>query len=668
MRFILLLITPFYIFSQSYQDTISEKKYPFKVFESTWEGYLEKGQKVNGLKHGEILLLDIGTGINIGGNVLAKVNYINGKISGAFTTYHKNSKPELEGNIKDGDYHGLWKYYHSNGNLKSEGHYKNRWKKIGNWKYYHANGNLESEGNCEDGNCVGYWKYYNYLGLLKAEGNLDGNYDGGYYRVDLWKTYHFKGKLKSEGSYKDGKQIGLWKTYHGNDTLSSIGKYDGGSKHGLWKCYHDNGKLKSNGKYDYSYKVGDWVYYHDNGNKSALGSYSDGGGYKKEGKWSYYDKNNILIANANYIKGVLSTKNIKVNPPKKKNKPHYQIINDTLFKVKYHKNGKINEKLGLKDFDLDNPSINQDVYLIYEKFDKKGKLESSINSIIEVYEEEEVKTSYISHYHKNGMLAFRSGYEGESYYGNTELYYSNGNLAAKFYNEEGGSGGLDKNYIMGDICFYYENGNLAVKGNVDEYSYGDKHINSEGSDLSWHYENGKLAAKTEAIEDGYPLGLFSIYHKNGNLAIQGEYYETNWRGGEWKWYYENGNLSLKEVYSGEYENEIDNGVAYYENGQVELTYAYYYEDPSQEFGNWKYYDQTGSLQWQKTYAFDENEDQIICSGDCDKKAKVPYYKMKDLYESEIIFPFKKFDKLVSKKSKELFKSSILNLEHFYFDY
>ena len=141
MRCFLFLTMPFFIFSQSYQDTISEKKYPFKVFDSSYEGYLEKGQKVNGLKNGEILLLDIGTG-----NVKAKVNYINGKISGAFTTYHKNSKPELQGNIKDGDYHGLWKSYHSNGNLESEGHYKNRSKKIGNWKYYHANGNLESEG------------------------------------------------------------------------------------------------------------------------------------------------------------------------------------------------------------------------------------------------------------------------------------------------------------------------------------------------------------------------------------------------------------------------------------------------------------------------------------------------------------------------------------------
>tara|TARA_Y100000385_G_C13071461_1_gene629266 strand:+ start:156 stop:2117 length:1962 start_codon:yes stop_codon:yes gene_type:complete len=652
---------PFFIFSQSYQDTISEKKYPFKVFDSSYEGYLEKGQKVNGLKNGEILLLDIGTG-----NVKAKVNYINGKISGAFTTYHKNSKPELQGNIKDGDYHGLWKSYHSNGNLESEGHYKNRSKKIGNWKYYHANGNLESEGNCEDGNCIGYWKYYNYLGLLKAEGNLDGNYDGGYYRVDLWKTYHFKGKLESEGSYKDGKQIGLWKTYHYNDTLSSIGKYDGGSKHGLWKCYHDNGKLKSNGKYDYSYKDGDWVYYHNNGNKSALGSYKGGtGGYKKEGKWSYYDKNNILIARANYIKGVLSTKNIKVNPPKKKNKPHYQIINDTLFKVKYHKNGQINEKLGLKDFDLDNPSINQDVYLIYEKFDKKGKLESSINSIIEVYEEEEVKTSCISHYHKNGMLAFRSGYEEESYYGNTKLYYSNGNLAAKFYNVEGG---LVIAYIEGDICFYYENGKLAFKGSVEEYHYGDKHI-VYGNDLNWYYNNGKLAAKTVGGEDGVDLanGPFSIYYENGNLAIQGEFYEASWRGGEWKWYYENGNLSLKEVYTQDYKNEIDNGVTYFENGQVELIFSYHYDNPGLEFGNWKCYDETGSLKWQKTFESDENEE-IICSGDCDKKVKVPYYKMKDFYQPEIIFPFKKFDKLVSKKSKELFKASILNLEDFYFDY
>ncbi len=43
--------------------------------------------------------------------------------------------------IFQGDEIGLWKYYNENGNLSSEGMYKEG-KKVGEWKFYKTDGSL----------------------------------------------------------------------------------------------------------------------------------------------------------------------------------------------------------------------------------------------------------------------------------------------------------------------------------------------------------------------------------------------------------------------------------------------------------------------------------------------------------------------------------------------
>ena len=68
--------------------------------------------------------------------------------------------------------------------------------------FYYCNGQLESEGNWKNGKKDGLWKYYNKKGILKLESNWkNGKKDG------LWKNYNKKGVLKSERNYKDGKRV-----------------------------------------------------------------------------------------------------------------------------------------------------------------------------------------------------------------------------------------------------------------------------------------------------------------------------------------------------------------------------------------------------------------------------------------------------------------------------
>jgi antitoxin component YwqK of YwqJK toxin-antitoxin module len=71
------------------------------------------------------------------------------------TPYNENGNP-----------HGYWERYYSNGNLGYKGNYVDG-KQHGYWESYYYNGNLAYKGNYVDGNRHGYWESY------WANGNLN---------------------------------------------------------------------------------------------------------------------------------------------------------------------------------------------------------------------------------------------------------------------------------------------------------------------------------------------------------------------------------------------------------------------------------------------------------------------------------------------------------------
>ncbi len=113
-------------------------------------------------------------------------------------------------------------------------------KREGLHKYYHENGQLQSEGNYKDGKQEGLWKSYSYNGQLWVEENFKDDKKEG-----LFKFYFENGQLKGEGNYKDDKQEGLHKNYHENGQLKSEGNFKDGKPEGLWKFYSENGELES---------------------------------------------------------------------------------------------------------------------------------------------------------------------------------------------------------------------------------------------------------------------------------------------------------------------------------------------------------------------------------------------------------------------------------------
>ena len=65
--------------------------------------------------------------------------YKNGEISGEMNTYFENGGIFYKRDYNDGE--GIMTSYYSNGNINSEGRYRQR-KKEGIWKFYDKSGNL----------------------------------------------------------------------------------------------------------------------------------------------------------------------------------------------------------------------------------------------------------------------------------------------------------------------------------------------------------------------------------------------------------------------------------------------------------------------------------------------------------------------------------------------
>ena len=107
---------------------------------------------------------------------------------------------------------------------------------------FHSNGQLDSEGNYKDGKLVGFKRWYS-NGQLQYEFNYkDGQEDG------LSKAWFEDGQLEYESNFKDGELDGLIKWWYENGQLQYERNYKDGELDGLAKTWYDNGKLEDGNK------------------------------------------------------------------------------------------------------------------------------------------------------------------------------------------------------------------------------------------------------------------------------------------------------------------------------------------------------------------------------------------------------------------------------------
>lgn len=184
----------------------------------------------------------------------------NGKKQGAWKKYDSKGNLLYEGTFKDDVPVGIFKYYHTNGKLKSTTHFRQGVHKVYT-TLYHENGNKAAEGIFIDQEKDSIWNYYSdSQRLINTESYQKGKRDG------VWRTYSAQtGLLLEEESYSNGVLHGIKKSFFTNGNLSTQIAYINGKMNGDAESYYPNQILASKGKYHQNSRQGEWNFYDKEG-------------------------------------------------------------------------------------------------------------------------------------------------------------------------------------------------------------------------------------------------------------------------------------------------------------------------------------------------------------------------------------------------------------------
>jgi antitoxin component YwqK of YwqJK toxin-antitoxin module len=127
-------------------------------------------------------------------------------------------------------FHGEYKAYYDNGQLRAEGEYS-RNAMIGEWRHYYRSGKLLSIQMFSNGKLV----------RLDAwdESSLQVVKDG----TGTFVLFYPTGEKMSEVSYFNCQQDGTWLSWFENGLISSEIHYEKGNPTGIWRFWDEKGNL-----------------------------------------------------------------------------------------------------------------------------------------------------------------------------------------------------------------------------------------------------------------------------------------------------------------------------------------------------------------------------------------------------------------------------------------
>jgi len=141
------------------------------------------------------------------------------------TTLNTNNSTQIQ---KD----GLVKEYFSDGQLKSECHYKAGVRE-GHCKEWWPNGKLSTDGLAN-----GSMKWYSELGHLAAVGNMINGKRNGLWKVCDWQDSTFC----TTGHFRDEEEFGKWTSFHSNGLVERENNWKAG-KLISETCWDEEGRL-----------------------------------------------------------------------------------------------------------------------------------------------------------------------------------------------------------------------------------------------------------------------------------------------------------------------------------------------------------------------------------------------------------------------------------------
>ena len=200
---------------------------------------------------------------------------------------------------------GIWKEYHTNGQLKSQGAYKDG-KRIDDWVFYHPNGKVEQKGKYDKrGRAQGQWKWFYESGnLLREEMYVDDLLEG------PMTEYSDTGNVITKGEYLEGMKEGAW--FYEMGDYQEQGNYKADKREGMWKHAYTNGKTRYEGSFVDGNPDGRHEYWWPNGKTREEGKYIMG---RKEGEWKYFNESGMLMLTITYKDDVeIKFDGVKVKP------------------------------------------------------------------------------------------------------------------------------------------------------------------------------------------------------------------------------------------------------------------------------------------------------------------------------------------------------------------
>ena len=131
---------------------------------------------------------------------------------------------------------------------------------VGVTKFYNSKQILSAEGELINGQPHGLWSYYGGTWLSQT-----GFYDNGL-KDSTWTLYNAKGKIDRIENFKNGNRHGTAIQYNWhNGYPAKIRYYEDGKRTGRTFVFYDDGQLMIEGQFEQNKPVGEWVAYNTDG-------------------------------------------------------------------------------------------------------------------------------------------------------------------------------------------------------------------------------------------------------------------------------------------------------------------------------------------------------------------------------------------------------------------
>ncbi len=225
-----------------------------------------------------------------------------GKKQGIWKKLFPNGTVRYEGEFKDDEPVGLFKYYYKNGKLRAINNHADNGTVANH--VYHPNGKIKAKGIYRNTKKDSLWQYFNEAELLVLEENYALNEMHGAQR-----TYYANAKLGEETNFNHGVKHGVWQKFFDNGKPWLEANYVNGNLDGPFRIHTEKGRPKTQGRYSLGLRTGTWLIFNENGSVRTQDSYVNGVLKKQKfenGEFREFYDNEIPKSIYTYRKGVRS--------------------------------------------------------------------------------------------------------------------------------------------------------------------------------------------------------------------------------------------------------------------------------------------------------------------------------------------------------------------------